>query len=213
MKPGSSRSRAAARSPRWCSTGCAIRPSPSRCAASSIRARATPVCQFSFVCDGSLYRRPALGAWKEAEQIAAPRSMAMSSARSARRPIIMPIMSRRAGRRAGQDRQIGAHIFYRWPGAWGQPPPSPAATSASRAIRCRCARRCARRSDRRQRRSGRIRPITDRRSPRAERRRRPARHVEGLDAQHSDAVGSSAAAKAIADQAGQAREPPRPSRS
>ena len=30
-----------------------------------------PVCQFSFVCDGSLYRRPALGAWQEAERIAA----------------------------------------------------------------------------------------------------------------------------------------------
>ena len=34
----------------------------------------------------------------------------------------MPIMSRRAGRRCcPRSRQIGQHIFYRWPGAWGQP--------------------------------------------------------------------------------------------
>src|SRR5437868_6142648 len=29
------------------------------------------VCQFSFVCDGALYRRPAIDAWREAEAIAA----------------------------------------------------------------------------------------------------------------------------------------------
>ena len=31
----------------------------------------SPVCQFSFVCDGSLYRAPAPGLWQEARQIAA----------------------------------------------------------------------------------------------------------------------------------------------
>jgi hypothetical protein len=30
----------------------------------------SPVCQFSFVCDGSLYRAPAPGAWREAKAIA-----------------------------------------------------------------------------------------------------------------------------------------------
>ena len=33
----------------------------------------------------------------------------------------MPIMSRRAGRRCSKVAQIGQHIFYRWPGGWGQP--------------------------------------------------------------------------------------------
>src|SRR5207237_533878 len=31
---------------------------------------ATGVCQFTFVCDGALYRAPALGAWGEAEAVA-----------------------------------------------------------------------------------------------------------------------------------------------
>ena len=30
----------------------------------------SPVCQFSFVCDGSLYRAPAAGAWAEAKRVA-----------------------------------------------------------------------------------------------------------------------------------------------
>ena len=31
----------------------------------------SPVCQFSFVCDGSLYRAPAPAAWREAQAVAA----------------------------------------------------------------------------------------------------------------------------------------------
>ena len=83
----------------------------------------TPVCQFSFVCDGSLDRRPEPGSWRIAQQLARPRPCpARSRNRSDRRPITMPTMSHRAGRRLlAKIHKIGAHIFYRWPGAWGMP--------------------------------------------------------------------------------------------
>ena len=66
--------------------------------------------------------RPALGAWRQAEQIARAALAGYVETRSAKQPTIMPIMSRRAGRRCSSKvAQIGQHIFYRWPGAWGQP--------------------------------------------------------------------------------------------
>ena len=97
--------------------------SRSRCAASSISAISTPVCQFSFVCDGSLLPR-ARPRRRGSRPKASPRGARRlcRARRWARRPIITPIMSRRAGRRCWpRSRKLGAHIFYRWPGAWGQP--------------------------------------------------------------------------------------------
>ena len=79
-----------------------------------------PVCQFSFVCDGSLYRRPADGAWKAAETIAAAaldgyveRSVGAATHYHADyvAPYWAPMLAKIS--------KIGAHIFYRWPGAWG----------------------------------------------------------------------------------------------
>lgn len=79
-----------------------------------------PVCQFSFVCDGSLYRRPALGAWKQAEAIAAAalagyveRSVGAATHYHADyvAPYWAPMLAKIS--------KLGAHIFYRWPGAWG----------------------------------------------------------------------------------------------
>ena len=82
-----------------------------------------PVCQFSFVCDGSLDRRagrPRRGS--RSEIAAAALAGYVEREGRCRRPIITPIMSRRAGRRClPRSRKIGAHIFYRWPGTWGQP--------------------------------------------------------------------------------------------
>ena len=79
-----------------------------------------PVCQFSFVCDGSLYRRPALGAWKQAESIAAAalngfveKSVGASTHYHA--DYVAPYWAPRLAKLA----RIGAHIFYRWPGRWG----------------------------------------------------------------------------------------------
>jgi hypothetical protein len=82
----------------------------------------TPVCQFSFVCDGSLLRAPAAGAWREAENVAraALAGYVESSVGSATHyhadyvaPRWAPMLSKVA--------KLGAHIFYRWPGAWGMP--------------------------------------------------------------------------------------------
>ena len=81
----------------------------------------SPVCQFSFVCDGSLYRAPAPGAWREAKAIAEAALVGYveSSVGSATHyhanyvaPRWAPMLTKIA--------QLGAHIFYRWPGAWGQ---------------------------------------------------------------------------------------------
>lgn len=79
-----------------------------------------PVCQFSFVCDGSLYRRPALGAWQEAEKVAAAAidgyvEKSVGAATHYHADYVAPIWAPQLAKIA----QIGAHIFYRWPGAWG----------------------------------------------------------------------------------------------
>jgi len=79
-----------------------------------------PVCQFSFVCDGSLYRQPALGAWKQAEAVAQAAldgfvERAVGAATHYHADYVAPFWAPRLAKIA----QIGAHIFYRWPGAWG----------------------------------------------------------------------------------------------
>jgi hypothetical protein len=79
-----------------------------------------PVCQFSFVCDGSLYRRPALGAWKEAERVAQAAldgfvERTVGAATHYHADYVAPYWAPRLAKVS----QIGAHIFYRWPGAWG----------------------------------------------------------------------------------------------
>jgi hypothetical protein len=82
----------------------------------------TPVCQFSFVCDGSLLRAPAAGAWREAENVAraALAGYVETSVGSATHyhadyvaPRWAPMLSKVV--------KLGVHIFYRWPGAWGMP--------------------------------------------------------------------------------------------
>lgn len=79
-----------------------------------------PVCQFSFVCDGSLYRRPAIGAWQEAERIAAAAldgyvEKSVGAATHYHADYVAPYWAPRLAKIV----QLGAHIFYRWPGAWG----------------------------------------------------------------------------------------------
>jgi hypothetical protein len=82
----------------------------------------TRVCQFSFVCDGALDRRPEPGAWNEAEAIAraalggyVERSVGEATHYHADyvAPRWAPLLAKIT--------RIGAHIFYRWPGAWGMP--------------------------------------------------------------------------------------------
>lgn len=80
------------------------------------------VCQFTFVCDGALYRQPELGAWRQAEQIARAAlggyvDGAVGEATHYHADYVAPRWAPLLAKVA----QIGQHIFYRWPGGWGQP--------------------------------------------------------------------------------------------
>ena len=80
-----------------------------------------PVCQFSFVCDGSLNRAPAVGPWREARAVAeaALAGFVETSVGSATH-YHANYVSPRWAPMLTKITQLGAHIFYRWPGAWGQ---------------------------------------------------------------------------------------------
>ncbi len=80
----------------------------------------SPVCQFSFVCDGSLYRRPAAGAWSEAERVARAAldgfvETSVGAATHYHADYVAPYWAPKLTKLA----KHGAHIFYRWPGSWG----------------------------------------------------------------------------------------------
>ena len=80
-------------------------------------------CQFSFTCDGSLARRPSEAGWTRARQVAeaALNGYVMRQVGNATHyhanyvaPYWSPSLLKIGA--------IGAHIFYRWTGGWGQPP-------------------------------------------------------------------------------------------
>jgi spore germination cell wall hydrolase CwlJ-like protein len=82
---------------------------------------ALPGCQFSFTCDGALRRRPAAGAWADARTIAREAltgtiSASVGLATHFHTDYVAPAWAPRLSK----IRQIGAHIFYRWPGGWGR---------------------------------------------------------------------------------------------
>jgi hypothetical protein len=82
----------------------------------------TPVCQFSFVCDGALYRAPQPAAWNAAREVAAAAlagyvETSVGSATHYHADYVAPRWAPMLAKVA----KLGAHIFYRWPGAWGQP--------------------------------------------------------------------------------------------
>ena len=79
-------------------------------------------CQFTFTCDGSLSRQPDADGWKRAYKVAED---ALSGA--VFEPVgwathyhadyVVPTWASSMAKNA----IIGAHIFYRWGGTWGQP--------------------------------------------------------------------------------------------
>src|SRR5215213_2789465 len=79
-------------------------------------------CQFTFTCDGSMYRQPSAEGWKRAYGIA---QAALAGAVYA--PVgyathyhanyVVPYWASTLAKNA----VVGAHIFYRWMGGWGQP--------------------------------------------------------------------------------------------
>lgn len=80
------------------------------------------VCQFSFVCDGSLARHPLPDLWNRAKRIAADAlggrvEKQVGTATHYHADYVFPRWAPHLAKLA----QIGAHIFYRWPGGWGQP--------------------------------------------------------------------------------------------
>ena len=80
-------------------------------------------CQFSFTCDGSMQRGIRNeAAWETARQVAAaalagyvygPVGLATHYHTTAIRPWWAPSLTRAI--------TVGAHVFYRWPGRWGDP--------------------------------------------------------------------------------------------
>lgn len=81
----------------------------------------TPICQFTFVCDGSLNRAPAAAAWKVAEDIARAAlagyvEQSVGNATHYHADYVAP----RWAPMLTKISKLGAHIFYRWPGSWGQ---------------------------------------------------------------------------------------------
>lgn len=81
----------------------------------------SPVCQFSFVCDGSLYRAPAAAAWRQARDVAAAAlagyvENSVGAATHYHADYVAPYWAPKLSK----IQKIGAHIFYRWPGAWGR---------------------------------------------------------------------------------------------
>jgi spore germination cell wall hydrolase CwlJ-like protein len=81
-----------------------------------------PGCQFSFTCDGSLRRSPSPGAWQSAAQIAREAlsghvAASVGHATHYHANYVSPYWAPRLTK----IQQIGAHIFYRWPGGWGRP--------------------------------------------------------------------------------------------
>jgi spore germination cell wall hydrolase CwlJ-like protein len=79
-------------------------------------------CQFTFTCDGSLYRQPDLAGWRKAWGFA---QQALNGAVYA--PVgyathyhanyVVPVWASTLSKNA----VVGAHIFYRWAGSWGRP--------------------------------------------------------------------------------------------
>jgi hypothetical protein len=79
-------------------------------------------CQFTFTCDGSLYRQPDAAGWRRAYKVAQfaiggyvyrPVGYATHYHADYVVPYWAPTLAKNA--------IVGAHIFYRWAGGWGRP--------------------------------------------------------------------------------------------
>lgn len=80
-----------------------------------------PSCQFSFACDGSTAKAPSQAAWRRSRAVAqaALRGNVMAEVGEATHyhtDWVAPYWAPRLAK----VKQIGAHIFYRWPGSWGR---------------------------------------------------------------------------------------------
>ena len=79
-------------------------------------------CQFTFTCDGSLARRPDRVGWDRARRIAADALRGevfggVGNATHYHANYVLPLWSATLAK----TDVVGAHLFYRWNGGWGQP--------------------------------------------------------------------------------------------
>jgi spore germination cell wall hydrolase CwlJ-like protein len=79
-------------------------------------------CQFTFTCDGSLERRPDADGWARAKRIAEAALTGtvfgpVGLATHYHADYVVPYWASTMAKNA----VIGAHLFYRWAGSWGQP--------------------------------------------------------------------------------------------
>ena len=79
-------------------------------------------CQFTFTCDGSLAHRPGTEAWDRARRVAGEALAGsifagVGNATHYHANYVLPVW---AATLAKTD-VVGAHLFYRWQGGWGQP--------------------------------------------------------------------------------------------
>jgi hypothetical protein len=96
-----------------------------------------PGCQFSFMCDGSLARKPAPDAWRDAETIARAAlngyvEPSVGAATHYHADYVVPVWASTMLKLT----KLGRHIFYRWPGAAAYavaPPAAPVATAPTEA--------------------------------------------------------------------------------
>ena len=80
-----------------------------------------PGCQFSFACDGSLLRAPSTKAWAEARRVAGDvLSGTVTSAVGMATHYHANYVSPYWAPKLHKITNMGAHIFYRWPGNWGR---------------------------------------------------------------------------------------------
>jgi spore germination cell wall hydrolase CwlJ-like protein len=82
----------------------------------------TTGCQFTFTCNGSLYRKPDADGWRRAYKIAEAALAGyvykpVGWATHYHADYVVPYWASTLAKNA----MVGAHIFYRWAGAWGQP--------------------------------------------------------------------------------------------
>lgn len=79
-------------------------------------------CQFTFTCDGSMARTPMADAWDRARKVATAAlagsvEPSVGNATHYHAYYVVPYWASSLAKTA----VIGAHLFYRWSGGWGQP--------------------------------------------------------------------------------------------
>ena len=79
------------------------------------------VCQFSFTCDGALFRKPQKAAWATSQSVAASAlagyvERSVGTATHYHADYVSPYWAPKLAK----IKKLGAHIFYAWPGAWGR---------------------------------------------------------------------------------------------